>query len=476
MNHIKILIVDDDEDDYFLVADYLKDMKDHHFIITWAATYDMGLKQVKKGNFDICLFDFLLGNKTGLNLLRQIREWEIETPIILLTGRGNKEVDREAMLLGATDYLIKSELEASTLERSIRYAISHAKALKAVKASERLYRNIFNRSRDMIYLADNEKGVFIDVNEQATNMFGYTHHEFMTMKTVDLLFDKSERTAITKILSEIGELRDYETIFMNKWGDKMVCVVNSIVYTEGSMRYHHGSIQDVTDIRQLERSRLNVEKLAATGRFTRILAHEVRNPLTNIDLAAEQLQSENENDELTYYIDIIKRNSLRIGKLITELLQTANPTHMELKEHSVNDLLEKAFEPTVDRVVLKNIKTVKNYAPENPLINADEQKLQIALSNLIINAIEAMAENEGLLKLKTEVHATVCRIIIEDNGSGMTPEQQNRLFEPYFTGKSKGMGLGMTTTMNIIQSHGAQLLFTSELGKGTRFIIAFPIQ
>ena len=297
----------------------------------------------------------------------------------------------------------------------------------------------------------------------------------MCLKTADLLFDKSERTIIGKILSEIGELRDYETVFVNKWGDKMVCVVNSIVYTEGGIRYHHGSIQDVTDIRQLERSRLNVEKLAATGRFTRVLAHEVRNPLTNIDLAAEQLESENENDELTYYIDIIKRNSLRIGKLVTELLQTANPAHMELTPQPVNDLLEKAFEPAVDRMVLKNIKTLKNYAPENPFINADAPKLQIALSNLIINAIEAMSENEGLLKLKTEALPHACRIVIEDNGCGMTPEQQNRLFEPYFTAKAKGMGLGMTTTMNIIQSHGAQLLFTSELGKGTRFIISFPV-
>lgn len=475
MKNIKLLIIDDDEDDYFLVSDHLNDIEEHHFHISWAATYEEGLKQIEEGDFDICLVDFLLGQKTGLNLLRQVRDLDIETPIILLTGRGNKEVDREATLLGATDYLIKSDLEAESLERSIRYAITHARALKAVKANERLYRNIFNRSRDMIYLADTSNGVFIDVNERGTDIFGYSHDEFMRMNTIDLLFDKTEREGITKILLETGELRNYETVFVNKWGEKRICVVNGIIYTEGGTVYHHGSVQDVTAIRLLERNRLNLEKIAATGRFTRALAHEIRNPLTNIDLSVEQLGLENKDDELTYYFDIIKRNSHRIGNLITELLQTANPAHIELKKHRVNDILEKAVETTSDRILLKNIKTLKHYAAENPFIHADDSKLQMALTNLIINAVEAMKENEGILTLNTEIQNTSCHIIIEDNGCGMTPEQQNRLFEPYFTAKSKGLGLGMTTIMNIVQAHGGQLLFTSELDKGTRFLLTFPI-
>ncbi len=476
MKNIKLLIVDDDEDDYFLVADHLNDIEEYDFLITWAATYEDGFKQIKEGDFDICLFDFLLGQKTGLNLLREVRNLDIETPIILLTGRGNKEIDREATLLGATDYLIKSDLEADTLERSIRYALTHARALKAVKANERLYRNIFNRSRDMIYLADTSNGVFIDVNKRGTDIFGYTHDEFMRMKTADLLYDKMERKSITKILFETGELRDCETTFVNKWGEKMICIINGIIYTEGGTVYHHGSVQDVTAIRLLERNRLNLEKIAATGRFTRALAHEIRNPLTNIDLSIEQLGLENKDDELTYYFDIIKRNSHRIGNLITELLQTANPSHIELKKQPVNDLVEKAVDTTHDRILLKNIKTLKHYSPENPIIHADSSKLQMALTNLIINAVEAMTENEGILTIGTEMQTGSCRIIIEDNGCGMTPEQQNRLFEPYFTAKSKGLGLGMATIMNIVQAHGGQLLFTSELHKGTRFLLSLPIQ
>lgn len=189
----------------------------------------------------------------------------------------------------------------------------------------------------------------------------------------------------------------------------------------------------------------------------------------------EQLEMENTNEELADYIAIIKRNSHRIGKLITELLQTSNPGHIILKPHSVNEIVENAYETIHDRVQLKNIKIIKNYSPHNPIIQADSNKLEMAVTNLILNAIEAMKENEGVLTLVTSVITDKCHIVIQDNGCGMTIEQQNRLFEPYFTGKTSGLGLGMTTTLNIVKAHNAQIFFVSELDKGTRFNIIFPI-
>ena len=128
-----------------------------------------------------------------------------------------------------------------------------------------------------------------------------------------------------------------------------------------------------------------------------------------------------------------------------------------------------------DRITLKNIEIITDYALENVLIDADELQLKIALSNLIVNAIESTEENKGIIKITTQRKNSVCHIIIEDNGCGMTATQQDRLFEPYFTGKSKGLGLGMTTSMSIIQAHGGTINFTSEVGKGTLFMMGFPI-
>ena len=475
MTDINVLIIEDDDDDYLLITEHLKDIVTHNFNVTWAATYDEGLRHITTTAFDICLVDFLLGKKTGLNLLSQVREKGIETPIILLTGRGNRDIDNEAMLAGATDYVIKSELEANTLERSIRYAISHAQILNAVKANERLYRNIFHRSRDMIYLADTGKGVFIDVNEQATQMFGYSRAEFMMMSTADILFDKNDRDKLRNELLETGEIKNAEAIFLTKTGEKRVCIISGVFYTEGGILYHHGTIQDVTELRLMERHRMNTEKLAAAGRFTRALAHEVRNPLTNIHLSVEQIEMDNVDEEMKEYVSIIKRNSHRIGNLITQLLQTSNPAHLSLEKHAVNYLLEKIVEMNRDRITLKNIEIITDYALENVLIDADELQLKIALSNLIVNAIESTEENKGIIKITTQRKNSVCHIIIEDNGCGMTATQQDRLFEPYFTGKSKGLGLGMTTSMSIIQAHGGTINFTSEVGKGTLFMMGFPI-
>lgn len=281
MKNINILIVDDDEDDFFLISDLLKDLPEHSFHFTWAKSFDDGLKEIKQKDLDICLIDYLLGTKTGLDLLKTIRATGNETPIIMLTGRGNKEVDREALLFGATDYLVKSDLETEGLGRSIRYAIAHGRALRAARDNERRYRHIFNSSKDMIYLAYAGKNVFIDVNDRATEIFGYTREELLNIDAAQLLAEPSQADEIVAFLLTNKEIRDVEVNLVTKSGESRICILNSLLYTEGGATYHHGSVQDVTLLRQMERNRMNMEKLAATGRFTRALAHEVRNPLTN---------------------------------------------------------------------------------------------------------------------------------------------------------------------------------------------------
>ena len=98
---IRLLIVDDDEDDFFLTSSYLKDIRNKHFDITWASSFGEGIKTLTQAKFDLCFFDFLLGAKTGLDLLQEAIKSGVSCPIVLLTGRGDQKVDVEAMRLGA---------------------------------------------------------------------------------------------------------------------------------------------------------------------------------------------------------------------------------------------------------------------------------------------------------------------------------------------------------------------------------------
>ena len=123
MDRLRVLLVEDDEDDYVFTRDLLSEIDAGRFEIEWAQTYEQGLARVLRNHFDVCLLDFRLGARTGLDLLREARQGSGGAPIILMTGQGDQEIDIEAMRSGAADYLVKGEIDAALLERSIRYAV-----------------------------------------------------------------------------------------------------------------------------------------------------------------------------------------------------------------------------------------------------------------------------------------------------------------------------------------------------------------
>jgi len=217
------------------------------------------------------------------------------------------------------------------------------------------------------------------------------------------------------------------------------------------------------------------EKFAATGRIARAIAHEVRNPLTNIDLAISQIKAEmDEQDEnSTMLFDMVNRNSRRINQLVSELLNATRFAELNYISISINKILNDALELAKDRIELNRIKVEKSYDMNICNISVDSEKVKIAFLNLIVNAIEAMEPDKGILKIITREEDDKCVVEITDNGSGMEEEELNKLFEPYFTTKTNGNGLGLTNTQNIILNHKGSVSVTSKTGTGTTFVIKF---
>lgn len=120
---IKVLLIEDDEDDYILTRALLSDVKAVKYELDWASSYEEGLKAIKRQEHDVCLVDYRLGERSGVQLIREVWESRLKTPMILLTGHGNHDVDVEAMESGAADYLVKDETPTALLERTIRYAV-----------------------------------------------------------------------------------------------------------------------------------------------------------------------------------------------------------------------------------------------------------------------------------------------------------------------------------------------------------------
>jgi len=219
----------------------------------------------------------------------------------------------------------------------------------------------------------------------------------------------------------------------------------------------------------------SLEKYAVTGRVARVIAHEVRNPLTNINLATEQLRSELEETQNTDMLfKMITRNSERINQLVGDLLETTRVSELKFSEASINDIMDESIKLALDRIELKQVRVIKKYDPDICPISVDIEKIKIAFLNIIVNAVEAMGEN-GVLEISTSKKNEKCIVQIADNGVGMSKSDMDRLFEPYFTTKEKGNGLGLANTQNIILGHKGSISAESEPGKGTVFTISFII-
>src|SRR5258708_29735630 len=176
----RILIVEDDEDDYLIIDACIKDIPDKEFRIDWCYNYDDALQRIRESQYDIYFVDYLLGERTGLELVREAIAWGCEDPLVLLTGIGNRDVDVQAMTIGAVDYLVKSEINTEKLERCIRYALERSAYIKALKVNERKFRNIFERSKDAVFLAD-DRLFFKDVNGATCDLFKFGKEDLLDL-------------------------------------------------------------------------------------------------------------------------------------------------------------------------------------------------------------------------------------------------------------------------------------------------------
>lgn len=470
--HIKILLIDDDEDDFFLTRELFQEMPGFNAQVDWTPHIEAGVQSLKNKSHEVYFVDYLLGINTGIDFLRSAWQLGNTNPIIMLTGKGDHLIDKMAMELGASDYLIKSELDVEKLERSLRYAVDRYEARIQLEESEAKYRKIFERTRDMIFTTDSQ-GTVMDSNESVQRVLGYTKKEITGKKLQDLIDDPEPRNFFISQLSSKHGLHDFEQVFISKTGKRKICLLSlSFQGDEKNNPSFLGVIHDISKRRKAEQDLITTEKLAVTGRIVRMIAHEIRNPLTNINLSLEQLEAEMPvNADLKMYFDIILRNSERISSLITELLNSSKPAQLTISKYSINKLIEETLTLINDRLILRSIKVVTNFNDNICEISVDSGKLKIALLNIFINAIEAMEEAVGILTITTRVDEDCCVIDVEDNGKGINESDIGRIFDPFFSGKPKGTGLGLSTTHNIIRTHDGIIDVSSVPGEGTKFII-----
>jgi signal transduction histidine kinase len=207
--------------------------------------------------------------------------------------------------------------------------------------------------------------------------------------------------------------------------------------------------------------------------FVTVLAHEVRNPLTNINLAVEVLAAKIQEPALQNYLDVIMRGSMRINGLMNELFAYQHEAEIKTESCSLIKLLDEVLEMARDRISLKHIRVVRFYEPGDFMVVLNRLKIKIALTNIVINAIDSISGANGELKLFIKSDEENYSVQIEDNGCGISSEHLKCIFDPYFTNKPGGLGIGLAATYDILHANKVGVTIESDLAKGTHFVLLF---
>lgn len=232
-------------------------------------------------------------------------------------------------------------------------------------------------------------------------------------------------------------------------------------------------VKDTTEVRFLQEQVRHKEKMAAVGQLAAGIAHEIRNPLAGISGSVELLSQDAKNPDDQKLMKIILKEIDRLNNLITDFLDYSKPESKPDQKIDLALILDE---------VLQNIKLSSatpahlNYQVQiqSCYILGFPDKLKQVFLNIIVNAIQAMKDQpQPILKVFTQQTESQITVEIHDNGAGMTPETQKRIFEPFYTTKSKGTGLGLAITHKIIESHDAQVKIESTMNQGTQFKIIF---
>ena len=242
-------------------------------------------------------------------------------------------------------------------------------------------------------------------------------------------------------------------------------------------------ISDVTFFYKFKDEFRKNESLASMTTMAAGVAHEIKNPLASILLYVQIMEKLIERDgcltkeEAEKNLSVVKEEVQRLNSIAVDFLFAVKPMKVSFEKYSLNDLVNKVLKLATTELEQSGIQLNLNLASSMPNVMMDIGLMQQVLLNLIKNAIQAMnsCQNEKNITIDTYLDGTNAVLAVSDTGCGMTEKQMEKIFEPYFTTKSEGNGLGLTIVFKIIKEHGGDIHVRSTLGEGSQFTITLPI-
>jgi signal transduction histidine kinase len=234
----------------------------------------------------------------------------------------------------------------------------------------------------------------------------------------------------------------------------------------------------IEELRRAQQQLLQSEKLATIGQMAAGIAHELNTPLTYIMGNLELLALQDLAPAQREMLEAVTRGSDRIRTLAQRLLAFSRPGREEMVPLVPNDVIERSLELCQYQIASGRVQLVKNLAPDLPRVLGVSNQLEMALINLVINAVHAMAERGGVLTVSSARRGNEVEITVSDEGPGVPEKIRSRIYEPFVTTKpeGKGTGLGLSTVLMVLERHQGHIHFTTEEGRGTAFVVRLPTE
>ncbi len=356
--------------------------------------------------------------------------------------------------------------------------------------------NLIQSSIDAIIASDRD-GCIIVFNQQAEKLLGYSAYEMIMKMSFNDLFPPATLEELTSELAsdEYGgenRLLLFETYMINKTGDKIpVQLSATVMFDQGEEIGMVGFFRDLREIRRMEQQftnqarLLHEHKMISLGRLSASIVHELNNPLSGIlnyirlmlkIIRRGDLDTKN-IEKFQRHLTLVESETSRCSKIVSNLLAFSRKSELELKAMSINELLQKCILLSQHKLMLQNIRIKTHLDPGIPEVLGDFNQTQQCVINLIFNAIDAMPDG-GTLTLASsfDPETQMVEIKIEDTGCGIADKDLHQIFDPFYSTKTegKGVGLGLSMVYGIIDRHNGSITVDSKLDKGTVFTICLP--
>ncbi|HLE16809.1 MAG TPA: ATP-binding protein, partial [Syntrophales bacterium] len=497
---IKTLLVEDNDSYCRLVAKMLGGAGDISFEIEYADTLARGIEVLGENGIDLVLLDLQLPDSEGLGSFAEMHERYPVIPIIVLTGMSDEDLAVKAVQLGAQDYLIKGEVDVNQLKRSIKYAlerqrdINNRKSIEKALFEEKERLSVTLSSIGDGVIATDTEGNVVLINRIAERLTGWSHADAMGRFIEDVFFivnvESGEREAspVSKAINAnniVGLESGTVLITKGREGCRYVSASSSPIRDgDGIIIGVVLVFRDITELKKLEEELLKVQKLESIGVLAGGVAHDFNNLLTSImgNISLSSLPDISDEKVKQRLFQALKACH-KAKDLSTQLLTFSKGGALE--NRTVMSL-EKVIRETANFTMSGSNIDFKFVVANNLWsVEIDEGQISQVISNMLINAAQAMT-NEGKITIKIEnaeakkekgiplEDGKYVKTTITDEGIGIPKEYLSRIFDPYFTTKQTGTGLGLSTSYSIIKKHGGYITVESELHVGTKFVVYLP--